>query len=72
MKQVIFYDFQGEVSYILYSEAGLMVALFLLMVAYFPDSPPTPPSGQYNYVFDATIFNGSKGELFNFVNFHVK
>ena len=40
-----------------------MVALFLLMVAYFPDSPPTPPSGQYYYVFDTTFY-GSKGELF--------
>ena len=37
-------DIVHEVSYILYAEAGLTMAVFLAMICYFPSSPPTPPS----------------------------
>ena len=33
-----------EVSYILYTEAAIVSAVFLAMVVYYPDSPPSPPS----------------------------
>lgn len=35
---------KSEVSYILYAQAGLATVIFLLMLFYFPEAPPSPPS----------------------------
>ena len=37
-------DISREVSYILYTEAALTIAVFAAMLLYFPAAPPTPPS----------------------------
>merc|ERR1719239_2005305 len=35
---------KAQVSYILYGQAGISTVIFLLMIAYFPEAPPSPPS----------------------------
>ena len=37
-------EISHDVSHILYTEAGLCVAVFLAMLVYFPAGPPSPPS----------------------------
>ena len=37
-------EISHDVSHILFTEAGLCVAVFLVMLVYFPAAPPSPPS----------------------------